>query len=105
MRYEQNSKNRSRGKRQARCDVDGTKRGLWIVVVLIVWMFAIIGRLVWLQVVRYDHYVEKAQRNQQRDGKLLATRGAILDRDGKELAVTLLSDRCSALVKEICAGS
>src|SRR5262249_51814772 len=46
----------------------------------------------WLQVLKHEHYAEKALQNHQKDANLLATRGAILDRQGKELAVTVLSD-------------
>jgi len=68
------------------------KRGLWIVVFLIVWMLAIIGRLTWLQVVRHGHYADKAQQNHVKDSTLLAARGTIVDREGKDMAVTMLAD-------------
>ncbi len=77
---------------QVRRDAEMGKRGLWIVVFLIVWMLAIIGRLAWLQVVKHGYYLEKAQQNRVKDSTLLAARGTIADRDGKELAVTMLAD-------------
>ncbi|MGH9847285.1 MAG: peptidoglycan D,D-transpeptidase FtsI family protein, partial [Blastocatellia bacterium] len=81
-----------RSRPQVRRDAEMGKRGLWIVVFLIVWMLAIIARLAWLQVIKHDYYAEKAQQNRVKDSTLLAARGAIADRDGKELAVTMLAD-------------
>jgi cell division protein FtsI/penicillin-binding protein 2 len=59
---------------------------------LFTWMIVIIWRLGWLQVVKHDHYQAKANRNQQKEVELVAARGAILDRNGKELAFTVITD-------------
>lgn len=58
--------------------------------VLGAWMLLIVGRLVWLQVANHEHYLERAARNQTMQAETLATRGAILDRNGKELAVSVI---------------
>lgn len=50
-------------------------------------LFAIlIGRLVWLQVLRYDYYTDLSQGNRVRIEPLPATRGTVYDRNGSILA-------------------
>jgi penicillin-binding protein 2 len=46
----------------------------------------LIGRLVLLQIIRYDHYTDLAQGNRARNEPIPANRGLILDRNGKVLA-------------------
>ena len=41
-----------------------SKRTLTMALLLGVWMIGIIVRLVWLQVIRHDHYVARAAQNQ-----------------------------------------
>ncbi|MEO6724917.1 MAG: penicillin-binding protein [Blastocatellia bacterium] len=69
-----------------------SKRTLTITLLLGVWMIGIIVRLIWLQVLRHDHYVARAAQNQTSQIETLATRGPILDRNGKELAVSVIFD-------------
>jgi len=45
-------------------------------------MCVLIGRLVWLQVVQYDHYFELSQGNRIRNEPLPPNRGLLLDRNG-----------------------
>jgi cell division protein FtsI (penicillin-binding protein 3) len=59
---------------------------------LVLWSGALMGRLVWLQVHRHGQYAELAARQHQHRVRLPAVRGAILDRTGQPLAVTLESD-------------
>ncbi len=68
------------------------ERILWIALVLVTWMIAVVWRLSWLQVVRHDYYLEKAAHNQQKEIETTPARGAILDRDGKELAYSVITD-------------
>ncbi len=68
------------------------KRTLWVALLLLTWMIAIVWRLAWLQVVEREQYTAKAARNQQKGVELVPPRGAILDRNGKELAFTVISD-------------
>jgi penicillin-binding protein 2 len=46
----------------------------------------LLGRLVLLQIVRYDYYMDLAQGNRARKDPIPATRGLIFDRNGKVLA-------------------
>ncbi len=50
---------------------------------------ALIGRLTWLQVVGHARYQELAQQNRVKIEPLVPTRGLILDRHGRRLAVNL----------------
>jgi penicillin-binding protein 2 len=50
-------------------------------------IFALIARLVWLQVVRYEYFAEQAQGNRVRIEPLPPGRGLILDRTGVPLAL------------------
>lgn len=71
---------------------DTSKRILAMALFLGTWMLLIIGRLIWLQVVKHDHYLARAAQNQTMQAETLATRGPILDRNGKELAVSVIFD-------------
>ncbi len=71
---------------------DTNKRILWIALALVTWMIAIIWRLAWVQVVDHGHYLERAARSQQREVEIVPARGPILDRHGRELAYSLVSD-------------
>src|SRR5262245_5144245 len=78
--------------RQRKPQLDNRQRILWIALLLFTWMVVIIWRLGWLQVVKYDYYMAKATRNQQKEVESVPIRGAIQDRHGKELAYTVISD-------------
>ncbi|HET9225960.1 MAG TPA: penicillin-binding protein 2 [Thermoanaerobaculia bacterium] len=65
------------------------------------WIAAIAGRLYNLQVVQYDHYVAKAERQQQRVIKLDPPRGTIYDARGRELAVSVQVDSVWAVPSEV----
>ncbi|HEV7785951.1 MAG TPA: penicillin-binding protein, partial [Thermoanaerobaculia bacterium] len=54
-----------------------------------VWVLLIAARLYHLQVMRYDHYQGKAERQQQRVVTLDPPRGTIYDAHGRELAVSV----------------
>jgi len=71
---------------------DTRNRILFIALLLFTWVIVVIWRLGWLQVVRNEHYLAKAARNYTKEVELAPARGAILDRNGKELASTVLSD-------------
>ncbi|MEA2203596.1 MAG: hypothetical protein QOE77_372 [Blastocatellia bacterium] len=62
------------------------RRVLIVSMILVGWMFLIAARLVNLQVYRHDDLSERARQQQQRDGKTVARRGEVLDRQGRELA-------------------
>ena len=61
-----------------------------IQVVVIVWMMAIGAKLVWLQVKQHDWLVARAGRQQQAAITLSPMRGVIYDRNGDELARSVL---------------
>ena len=48
--------------------------------------FLLIGRLIYLMIFRHDYYTEKAIELQQRERKIKAARGEIVDRNGVVLA-------------------
>ena len=73
-------------------DIEIRKKMLWIALLLFTWMIIIIWRLSWLQVVEHEHYLEKADRNQRKEIEVIPLRGSILDRNGKELALTVILD-------------
>src|SRR5688572_21457362 len=55
-------------------------------IVMVLALGAVIARLVWLQVVRYDYYVGESQGNRIKVEPIPANRGLILDRNGLPLA-------------------
>lgn len=65
------------------------------------WIAAVAGRLYYLQVERHDHYVSKAERQQQRVIKLDPPRGTIYDARGRELAVSVQVDSAYAVPSEV----
>jgi len=68
---------------------------------LFVWALLIVFRLVWLQVVQYPHWLQKAQHQQQRTEDVAPQRGIIYDRNGQELAMTVPVDSVFAVPSEI----
>jgi cell division protein FtsI/penicillin-binding protein 2 len=65
------------------------------------WVVLVAARLYHLQVVRYDHYAGKAERQQQRVVDLDPPRGTIYDAQGRELAVSVEVDSAYAVPPEI----
>ncbi len=63
-----------------------TQRTLGAIVVIAALVLTLIGRLVFLQIWRHDYYVELSQGNRVRLDPIPASRGLILDRNGKVLA-------------------
>ena len=66
-----------------------------------VWTAAIGLRLVWLQVVRHQQYVETAAKQQQRTFEVAPRRGVLYDRNLRELAMTVLVDSVYAVPSEL----
>lgn len=66
----------------------------WLIVwgLAVVWMAAVLGRLSYLQLFCYSEYFAKAQHQQQRIFEISPKRGAIYDRKGRELAISLPMD-------------
>ena len=65
------------------------------------WVALICGRLVWLQVVHYKDYVDRAAKQQQRTFEVAPRRGILYDRNLHELAMTVLADSVYAVPSEI----
>lgn len=63
------------------------RKKIWVVfLACILMMIGLIGRLVYLMGVRSDHYYQKATDLHERERKIKAARGQILDANGKVLA-------------------
>ncbi len=72
----------------------------------VAWVVLICGRLIWLQVIHYKDYVDRAARQQQRTFEVAPRRGILYDRNLHELAMTMLADSVYAVPSEIArAGS
>jgi len=65
------------------------------------WAIAIGARLFWLQIVRHPEFVERAAKQQLRTFEVAPRRGVLYDRDGHELAATVLVDSFYAVPSEM----
>src|SRR5499427_4104317 len=65
------------------------------------WFLVILVRLVWLQVIDYGDYTQRAARQQQRSIDVSPIRGSIYDRNGNELAITVSVDSVFAVPAEV----
>jgi cell division protein FtsI (penicillin-binding protein 3) len=74
---------------------------LHITIFFICWVILICGRLIWLQVIHYKDYVDRAARQQQRTFEVAPRRGVLYDRNLHELAMTVLADSVYAVPSEI----
>jgi cell division protein FtsI/penicillin-binding protein 2 len=68
---------------------------------LLLWFCAICLRLVYLQIFCYGDFQQRADRQQQRAVNVSAKRGIIYDRQGNELAMSILVDSAFAVPSEI----
>jgi cell division protein FtsI (penicillin-binding protein 3) len=74
----------------------------WLVcLAFLVWAVLIGVRLFWLQVVRHNEFVERADRQQQRTFEVAPRRGILYDRNLRELAMTVQVDSIFAVPSEI----
>jgi cell division protein FtsI (penicillin-binding protein 3) len=65
----------------------------WLVCLFfLLWTCAITTRLFWLQIVRHQEFLERAQKQQQRTFEVAPRRGILYDRNMRELAMTVLVD-------------
>jgi cell division protein FtsI (penicillin-binding protein 3) len=65
------------------------------------WMGAVGVRLTYLQLYRHSEYLSRALRQQQRSFEITPERGAIYDRNGKPLAMSIQVDSAFAVPSEI----
>lgn len=70
-------------------------------VIFFLWCIAICGRLVYLQIFSYGFFAKQAEHQQQREIPLSAKRGVIYDRNGHELAMSVLVDSAFAVPSEV----
>ncbi len=92
----------SRNRPQAARSTPLKSRRFWIVcLAFLCWAGAIAFRLYWLQVVRHDEYVGRAQKQQQRTYEVAPRRGVLYDRNLRELAMTVQVDSVYAVPTEI----
>lgn len=68
------------------------RRALFVAAFIVLWMFVIGVRLVYLQVSRHDKLVERARQQQQDAIETSPQRGLLLDRNGAELARSIDTD-------------
>jgi len=74
----------------------------WLICLFfLIWACAIAGRLFWLQIVRHQEFVERAQKQQQRTFEVAPRRGVLYDRNLHELAMTVQVDSIYAVPTEI----
>ena len=69
--------------------------------VFLAWSVAIEARLVYLQVIRHDEMLSRAERQQMRTVAAPAKRGEILDRDGRVLAYSVDAESIYAVPTDI----
>lgn len=65
------------------------------------WFLAICVRLVWLQLVQYGEFAQRAAKQQQRSIEVSAVRGNIYDRHGNELAMSVSVDSVYAVPSQV----
>ena len=85
----------------AQSSQSGNKRLYILAGFLLFWFCVICGRLVWLQVVDYGDFTQRAAKQQQRSIEVSPVRGNIYDRRGNELAMTVSVDSIFAVPSEI----
>jgi len=74
---------------------------LHIAIFFVCWVTIICGRLIFLQVVHYKDYVDRAAKQQQRTFEVAPRRGMLYDRNLHDLAMTVLADSVYAVPSEI----
>jgi cell division protein FtsI (penicillin-binding protein 3) len=80
---------------------DARNRLLVFAGILFLWIVAISGRLIYLQVFQYGDWVQRAQKQQQRTFDVAPPRGVVYDRNGHELAMSIKVDSIFAVPSEV----
>ena len=76
-------------------------RSLILAALLALWSLAALGRLAYLQLVRYEDFLVRAENQQQRVVEVSPKRAEVLDRNLRTLAMSALVDSCFAVPAEI----
>ena len=74
-----------------------SKRLYILAAVLFLWVAAVLGRLVYLQVIKYQFFLNLASRQHGRTIDVDPRRGTIYDRNGAELAMSIDVDSVFAV--------
>jgi cell division protein FtsI (penicillin-binding protein 3) len=69
--------------------------------VLVVWASVVVARLVQVQIAQGPRYRARAQRQQERRIEIKGSRGSILDREGRELAVSVEASSVYAIPDDV----
>jgi cell division protein FtsI (penicillin-binding protein 3) len=77
------------------------RKVVWFSIAALCWAGLVFVRLIYLQVVERSFFEEKARQQQQRTLAVRASRGLILDRRGRELAISVPVDSICAMPAEI----
>jgi cell division protein FtsI (penicillin-binding protein 3) len=92
----------NRNRNRAARTVPFKRTRFWLICLFfLVWALAIVGRLFWLQIVRHQEYVDRAQKQQQRTFEVAPRRGVLYDRNLRELAMTVQVDSIYAVPTEM----
>jgi cell division protein FtsI (penicillin-binding protein 3) len=74
----------------------------WLVCLFfLVWVLAIAGRLFWLQVVRYQEFINRAAKLHESKVDIPPRRGSLLDRNLRELAMTVQVESVYAVPADV----
>ncbi|MGH9367711.1 MAG: penicillin-binding protein [Thermoanaerobaculia bacterium] len=76
-------------------------RARWLGLLLALWGAAVVGRLLQVQVAHGSRYRARAQSQQERRVEVSPRRGSILDRNGRELAVSVECSSIFAIPDEV----
>jgi cell division protein FtsI/penicillin-binding protein 2 len=76
-------------------------RILAMLAIFLGWTVLIVGRLVWVQVIRHSEWTERAERQQERTFTVAPRRGVLYDRNLHELAMTVVAQSVYAVPSEI----
>lgn len=68
------------------------KRIVQIFAALTAWVVIVVAKLVYVQLIKHDHYESRAQKQQERTLSLLPVRGSILDARGRILAESVTAE-------------
>src|SRR5262252_4750294 len=77
------------------------KRLYILAAVMFLWVAGVLGRLVYLQIIKYDYFLNLASRQHGRTIDVDPRRGTIYDRNGAELAMSIDVDSVFAVPSEI----
>src|SRR6202171_4704749 len=73
-------------------DTPSENRVIWLARIALIWAILILGRLFQLQILHHDDFLRQALQQQEKLVEIPAPRGAILDRTGQKLALSLPVD-------------